>query len=730
MESQCFITIITIICIIIFCAVEVTGFRKGDLSAFDQSTLHHKSIGGVRSFRLNNDEIEESIHQLHTIIRTRRAALAGQMEMMKFLRAKRGTVDPLIVPLMFVVDHTAYQKFEKNASRINDYGIALVNQMNALFDKLFLKVVLTDVLIWSERDSIKVSNDASKTMVDFDAYNRDVLMSKGKHTHAQLITGQDLFDAKNNIIMGIAAFNTICTESSSSVVMLNYSDTVELQALFSTHELAHSLDIGHTSSKCPTCIMAPNVQENPERRSQWTVGNIKNFTYIIEDKQCLFVEQSEVKMFEPNTCGNEIAEEFEDCDIGQRDIKKADYCDAWTCHAAPGSADVSYVKKSLMRAINDARTKSCKNKQRELRSIDNSAHVAFPCHPNHNEGPLNVTLLFVVDNAAYQKFNRDAQRINEFFLELIANINSTFSKLYLQTELADVVIWNEKDYFKIEKNAVKLMNDFQEYNKNVLLKNSNHIHAQLITGVPQYDDNKNLNFGRAKLNTICTEESSSVVMLHDMDAKLQAVTSAHELAHAFNIKHSDNNCSECLMAPGASSSGAPSDKWIISNFDDLKRSIDTKMCLFDKQSKAEKFQPNFCGNGALDEGEECDIGQRDKGNTQCCNPWTCQFLRNENGERIRCSVPMIYLLLGVLVGMAMSLGVLGILHLAFTHKNWVKRTKTDEKANVSIDTSPNVFFILCNGFATLLKNRQKQPIADVDKQPVQNPEIECMIVGV
>lgn len=606
MELRCIIIIITIT--IIFEAVDnAKGSKEVDFN--ELSTLVTAQSAALLENRIlearNNAEMEESILRLSRAIRKHRAELAGRMEMMNFQRPKRETVDPLIVPLMIVVDHSAYQKLEKDASRINEFCIELVNQMNTNFEKLFLKVVLTDILIWHEKDSIKIGNDASKTVMDFDAYNQVDLLSRSKHSHAQLITGQDLFDEKINEIMGQAAFNTICTESSSSVVVLNSSDDAKLQALFSTHELAHSLDIGHTSNKCPTCIMAPNVHENPERRFQWTVGNIKNFTNIIEDKQCLFIEQSAVEMFKPNTCGNGVIEEYEeDCDTGQRDIKKADDCDAWTCHAAPESADVSSIQKRLWRTLNEARAK-----------MSDDSHI---------EGPLTVTLLLVVDHTAYRRFNRDVQRINEFCMEMVANMNSTFSMLHLHTELADVVIWNEKDYFEIEKNAVKTMNDFQTYNKNILLKHSKHTHAQLITGVPQYDDNCNLNFGRAKLNTICTEESSSLMWLHDMDAKLLAITGAHELAHAFNIKHTDSNCSECIMAPSKGPSKDPSDKWIVKNFKDLQRSIDSKMCLFDERSKAEKFIASACGNGFLDEGEECDIGQRDKGNAQCCNPWACR----------------------------------------------------------------------------------------------------------
>lgn len=210
-------------------------------------------------------------------------------------------VKPLIVSLVLVVDHNAYQMLGKDVNRVNQYCIQLVSHMNFHFSKLFLKIILVNIIIWSKEDAFDISHDILRTMKDFSDYNKHILLKIRNHSHAQLITGKEQFDDLNRLNFGRAQINTICTDASSSVVMLHDLNNPAQQAVTNTHELAHSLNIKHTGRKCPGCIMSPEADRNlTAPADKWTVGNIQDFTGIVEKKSCLFDEEP-TQQYESNT---------------------------------------------------------------------------------------------------------------------------------------------------------------------------------------------------------------------------------------------------------------------------------------------------------------------------------------------------------------------------------------------------------------------------------------------
>ncbi|XP_072727093.1 disintegrin and metalloproteinase domain-containing protein 12 isoform X3 [Ciconia boyciana] len=112
-----------------------------------------------------------------------------------------------------------------------------------------------------------------------------------------------------------------------------------------------------------------------------------------------------------------------------------------------------------------------------------------------------------------------------------------------------------------------------------------------------------------------------------------AVTLAHELGHNFGMNHDTLergcNCKAstdkggCIMNP---STGYPFPMVFSScSRKDLENSLEkgVGMCLFNLPEVKESFGGQKCGNGYVEDGEECDCGEPDECTNRCCNATTC-----------------------------------------------------------------------------------------------------------
>jgi hypothetical protein len=132
---------------------------------------------------------------------------------------------------------------------------------------------------------------------------------------------------------------------------------------------------------------------------------------------------------------------------------------------------------------------------------------------------------------------------------------------------------------------------------------------------------------------------------------------AHEIAHNFNAKHDcDSNqcqkdckfdntpgspkCDSCqACVPGCDCKN----QYLMSAAGDFPQVVfsprsvqamcqkiaESSTCLLDADSDfSSMFQPNICGNGIKDKGEECDCGAPDSEEclmNSCCDPYTCKL---------------------------------------------------------------------------------------------------------
>ncbi|XP_025094501.1 disintegrin and metalloproteinase domain-containing protein 12-like [Pomacea canaliculata] len=236
-----------------------------------------------------------------------------------------------------------------------------------------------------------------------------------------------------------------------------------------------------------------------------------------------------------------------------------------------------------------------------------------------------VELYLVNDYRTFQRHKENADEVFRRSQDIANIVNSLYRQLNIYVVLVGVEVWGTGDKIGITSSADTTMENFLRYRKERINPYHPNDNAQLITGI-HFDHGV---VGKAIKGPICTHQfSGGVSMDYDGLVTLVATTVAHEIGHNFGMEHdNDTKCScpeeKCIMA--ATSGQRSPQHWSSCSQNALHEAFELGMDYCLRNQPRIIFDGPVCGNGFVEDGEECDCGLPEDCGNRCCNATSCQL---------------------------------------------------------------------------------------------------------
>uniref|UniRef100_A0A7N6BWK4 ADAM metallopeptidase domain 19b n=1 Tax=Anabas testudineus TaxID=64144 RepID=A0A7N6BWK4_ANATE len=251
-----------------------------------------------------------------------------------------------------------------------------------------------------------------------------------------------------------------------------------------------------------------------------------------------------------------------------------------------------------------------------------------------------VELLIVADKAEFEKHGSNLTKTKLKLLEAANLVDKYYKPLSIRVALIGLEVWTNQDMISVSDNPHSTLAAFLSWRSKQLsaLPNDN---AQLVTGRSFLGTT----IGLAPLKAMCSDyQSGGVNTDHSESAVGVAATMAHEMGHNFGMNHDIAGCCQAKADDGgcimAAATGDPFPRVFNScNQKELKSYLSSGggKCLFNLPNTKVMYGGGHCGNGYLEEGEECDCGGEEECTSPCCNAKNCTLKAGaECGQGVCC----------------------------------------------------------------------------------------------
>lgn len=210
--------------------------------------------------------------------------------------------------LAICVDFEMYNNHNNDTKAITDRVITLVNAVDAIYQRINIRIVLKALEIWTNGDPYKRGNDRDPELVNFRNYRNEKLVKKIPHDNAQLLSNRGW---KGGTV-GYAWVNSMCGGNSNGINYWSYSSIIGPYVTVA-HEMGHNFGFAHDTGTCKCltprgCIMGGHKTRLPG------FSNCSLTSLQRVNDACLY----NVPTYKAvnGYCGNGIREEGEECDCG------------------------------------------------------------------------------------------------------------------------------------------------------------------------------------------------------------------------------------------------------------------------------------------------------------------------------------------------------------------------------------------------------------------------------
>uniref|UniRef100_A0A3B4GH54 Disintegrin and metalloproteinase domain-containing protein 19-like n=1 Tax=Pundamilia nyererei TaxID=303518 RepID=A0A3B4GH54_9CICH len=227
--------------------------------------------------------------------------------------------------------------------------------------------------------------------------------------------------------------------------------------------------------------------------------------------------------------------------------------------------------------------------------------------------PSWLTFIYVI--VQFQRQNQDYEKTKARIMEIANYVDKFYRALNIRVPLIGLEVWTERDQCIITEEPNATLWSFLQWRQK-LKSRKKHDNAQLLTGVTF----KGTTIGMAPLEGMCSLENSGGINVDHSELSIgAAATMAHEIGHNFGMSHDHDSC--CVEATAdqggcvmAAATGHPFPRvFSYCSKRDLDRYFQKGggMCLYNIPNMNNLVGGKKCGNGFVEDGEECDCGEPD-----------------------------------------------------------------------------------------------------------------------
>jgi Reprolysin (M12B) family zinc metalloprotease len=119
------------------------------------------------------------------------------------------------IELVLVADNKLFQKFNGNYEKLQEYCKDIVNIASLLYRPFNITIVLSGIVVWSERNEILISEDSKRAIAQFGAYHEKILVKKHHYDVAVFLSAKKYRDEETG---GWAYIRQMCSSKESAAV--------------------------------------------------------------------------------------------------------------------------------------------------------------------------------------------------------------------------------------------------------------------------------------------------------------------------------------------------------------------------------------------------------------------------------------------------------------------------------------------------------------------------------